>query len=176
MVDKGLTGYLAQAGVCLMKLLTMRNLAGLGLGVFFVSVIAYALPSQNTGAFAQGLTQNRVSRVMDQFAGVERPSIESLSRLLRVDERTYEVSFDPSISRDVLSSQTVRKIAFGNETLISVVSTTSGTYSTDGLVSPHVLYPGVDVMEVFPDPLETVLKILLDGRFVEAGTVTPLTD
>lgn len=37
----------------------------------------------------------------------------------------------------------VRKIEAGKTSLVSVVTTPSGVYSSDGLDSPHVRYPGI---------------------------------
>jgi hypothetical protein len=39
----------------------------------------------------------------------------------------------------------VRKIAFGHPTVVTIVTTSSGTYSSDAITSPHVLYPGIEV-------------------------------
>ena len=52
-------------------------------------------------------------------------------------------SVEPSVSQDVLSTQVVRKIEAGKTSFVSVVTTPSGVYSSDGLDSPHVRYPGI---------------------------------
>ena len=54
---------------------------------------------------------------------------------------TYELT--PAVSTDVLSQSTVKKIGYGNTEFVHVIQTPTGTYSTDGLQSPHVEYPGV---------------------------------
>ncbi len=144
-----------------MKLLTFWNVAGMGLGLVGVSIIVDALPGSGSAALAQSsLAQSSaiqnsladgISSVIDQITpDTDGPSAQSLSNLLRVGERTYEVNFDASVSSQVLSGSVIRKIANGKETLVSVVSTPSGVYSTDGLASPHVLYPGVSVVETTP--------------------------
>lgn len=51
-------------------------------------------------------------------------------------------STEPSVSQDVLSTQVVRKIEAGKTSFVQVVTTPSGVYSSDGLDSPHVRYPG----------------------------------
>ena len=51
-------------------------------------------------------------------------------------------STEPSVSQDVLSTHVVRKIEAGKTSLVQVVTTSSGVYSSDGLDSPHVRYPG----------------------------------
>ena len=63
--------------------------------------------------------------------------------LAKFDGRYYAIATEPSVSLDPLSSVTVRKIAYGRTTFVTVTTTSSGTYSSDGLVSPHVRYPGV---------------------------------
>lgn len=68
-----------------------------------------------------------------------------LSKLIKFGEREYEISTAAWVSLDPVSSQTVRKITFGRVTDVSVVTTSTGTYSSDGMVSPYVQYPGVTV-------------------------------
>lgn len=67
------------------------------------------------------------------------------SNLVKIDDLSLEVSYDDSVSTEVISYSQVRKIGFGNESTVNVVKTLSGTYSSDSMASPHVLYPGVKV-------------------------------
>ncbi|MEO8756739.1 MAG: hypothetical protein ABI398_03145 [Devosia sp.] len=59
--------------------------------------------------------------------------------------RKYDVVFDASVSTEVQRTQIVRKIAFGQKSTVLIVTTPSGTYSSDALTSPYVRYPGIDV-------------------------------
>jgi hypothetical protein len=43
----------------------------------------------------------------------------------------------------VLRQSTVKKIGYGTTEFVHILETPSGTYSTDGLTSPNVEYPGV---------------------------------
>jgi hypothetical protein len=52
-------------------------------------------------------------------------------------------SAEPSVSQEVISTHVVRKIEAGQTSFVSVVTTPSGVYSSDGLDSPHVRYPGI---------------------------------
>jgi hypothetical protein len=58
--------------------------------------------------------------------------------------KRYDITFDDSVSGEVLSTRHVKKIAGGRTLDVTITTTPSGTYSTDGLLSPHVKYPGVD--------------------------------
>jgi hypothetical protein len=58
--------------------------------------------------------------------------------------RKYKLTFDDSISTEVQRTQVVKKIAHGRTSEVTIVTTPSGTYSTDGLLSPHVQYPGIE--------------------------------
>jgi hypothetical protein len=60
------------------------------------------------------------------------------SRLVKFDHIV-----EPSVSTEVLSSSTVRKIGYGRTEFVSIARTPTGTYSSDGLASPHVRYPGI---------------------------------
>lgn len=62
---------------------------------------------------------------------------------LRFDSDDYSVSVSPDVSLDVLGTSVITKIQGGHLTKIQVVQTPTGVYSTDGLASPHVRYPGI---------------------------------
>lgn len=55
----------------------------------------------------------------------------------------FDIAIEPGVSTDVVNSRTVRKIGFGRTELVSIVTTPTGTYSTDGLASPYLRYPGI---------------------------------
>jgi hypothetical protein len=59
--------------------------------------------------------------------------------------RKFDIELADSVSTEPLRTQYVRKIAFGRPTTVTIVTTSSGTYSSDAIASPHVLYPGIDV-------------------------------
>jgi hypothetical protein len=57
----------------------------------------------------------------------------------------YDITYDDSVSTKPLRTEYVSKIGFGHRTKVAIVTTSSGTYSSDGLASPNVRYPGIDV-------------------------------
>ena len=60
--------------------------------------------------------------------------------------RKYDVALNPEqVSTEVTHRDIVTKIGAGKRTIVSIITTPSGTYSSDGLVSPYVRYPGIDV-------------------------------
>ena len=65
------------------------------------------------------------------------------NNLLKVDGTYYDVASTPDVSWTPLSSAVVRKIGYGRTTFVTIATTSSGTYSTDGLTSPNIRYPGV---------------------------------
>lgn len=68
------------------------------------------------------------------------------SRLMRWD---YYVQ--PGVSVEPINETVVRKIGYGKTTFVNVMETASGVYSTDGLASPHIQYPGI-IKELKPSP------------------------
>jgi len=106
----------------------------------------FATATLGAGYLLGGSPISMPAIAQEQSAG---PAID-LSTLLRIDERDYEVSFDASVDLTPISNVVIRKIGYGHETEVSVVTTASGTYSSDALASPHVLYPGVGVTERDP--------------------------
>jgi hypothetical protein len=52
-------------------------------------------------------------------------------------------TIEPSVNTDVVKQQTVRKIGYGRTEFVDIVTTPTGTYSSDALASPYVRYPGI---------------------------------
>jgi hypothetical protein len=71
-----------------------------------------------------------------------------LNNLVFFDDRAYSVTYEDSVSRTATNNTTVRKIGYGETSIVNIITTSSGVYSSDALTSPHVLYPGVHVEEV----------------------------
>lgn len=67
------------------------------------------------------------------------------SKLVVFDDTLFSVEVEPGVSTEVLKTATIRKIEFGRTSVVKVTTTASGTYSTDGLYSPHFRYPGIHV-------------------------------
>lgn len=53
------------------------------------------------------------------------------------------VTVEPWVSTRALSRSTVRKIGYGRTEFVEIVETDTGIYSSDGLASPYVQYPGI---------------------------------
>lgn len=82
--------------------------------------------------------------VLDVLAD-EMPLGFDTDNLVRFEDNAYEVSYADWVSTDPVSTATVTKIEGGRVTQVIITTTATGTYSTDGLTSRHVLYPGIDV-------------------------------
>lgn len=55
----------------------------------------------------------------------------------------YDYTIEPGVSTDVVKTRTVRKIGYGRTELVDIYTTPTGTYSSDGLSSPQIRYPGI---------------------------------
>ncbi|KKB08845.1 hypothetical protein [Devosia chinhatensis] len=98
---------------------------------------------------ATGLAAIGPGYVLEAFAD-EMPAGFNADKLVRFGDRDYEVAYADWVSTDPLSTATVKKIEAGKVSYVSITTTATGTYSTDALTSPHVLYPGIDVREANP--------------------------
>ncbi|HEX4298113.1 MAG TPA: hypothetical protein VHZ56_08820 [Devosia sp.] len=58
--------------------------------------------------------------------------------------RKFDIVLDEQVSTDVKRTQTVSKIGYGEKSTVTIITTPSGTYSSDALGSPYVQYPGFD--------------------------------
>lgn len=94
-----------------------------------------ALPSIMPPAMADDEPVRTLLKTGDEI--FRRPLVAS--DFVKPDEFVYE----PWVSTDVVSQRTVRKIAFGETTFVTIATTPTGTYSSDGLASPHIRYPGI---------------------------------
>ena len=59
----------------------------------------------------------------------------------------------------------MRKIGYGKSETVTVVTTDTGTYSSDGMADPHVLYPGVSVERGETDTIGGFFLALVQGRW-----------
>lgn len=92
------------------------------------------------------------------------------SRLVKFDGRQFEIAYDASVSTDVLTSTTVKKIEAGRVSYVSIGTTATGTYSSDALTSKHVKYPGISVQEVSADG--TPISVLSKRRWGNLESVS----
>jgi hypothetical protein len=47
------------------------------------------------------------------------------------------------VSTEIIEQSVVRKVGYGRTTFVTINKTATGTYSSDGLESPHIRYPGI---------------------------------
>jgi hypothetical protein len=87
--------------------------------------------------------------VVDVVADELPPGFDT-DNLVKIDDRLYTMDYEPWVATDPLSTATVKKIEGGEVSYVQVTTTNTGTYSTDGLTSRHVQYPGIEVEEVWP--------------------------
>lgn len=88
---------------------------------------------------------------------------EPMHTLLSTPNEVWPPAFDPDklmkwsyyvqpgVSIEPIKETVVRKIAYGRTTFINVMETSTGVYSTDGLASSHIQYPGI-IKEAKPSP------------------------
>lgn len=105
---------------------------------------------------AIGASQARADGFLPSFGAAP------LSTLVKFDDRRYEVTAADWVSLDPITSSTVRKVGYGRVTEVNIATTSTGTYSSDGMVSPHVLYPGIEVNEQLPTWFAFPLGVIRD--------------
>lgn len=116
-------------------------------------VIVMILPNRQTlmgmalGALcASGVAAIGPGFILSTIADEASVGVDA-AKLVKFDDREYEVSYADWVSTDPLSTATVKKIEGGKVSYVSITTTATGTYSTDGLTSRHVQYPGIEVRE-----------------------------
>jgi len=105
-------------------------------GILAVAVAGtLATPAFFPQAFANEPQHQLVRRAKDIFPPPFDPS-----RL-----KKFDITIADTVSTEPKRTQFVSKIEFGRKSLVEIVTTPTGTYSTDALTSPNVRYPGIDV-------------------------------
>ncbi len=94
-----------------------------------------ATPMLFPSAFADEPASYALKKAKDIF-----PPLFDPSRL-----KKFDLTFADSVSGEVKRTEYVTKIGFGHRQVVTIVTTPSGTYSTDAMLSPNVRYPGVYV-------------------------------
>jgi hypothetical protein len=110
-----------------------RVAAGMGAGAGLVALL-FALPSMLPPAVAN---EEPARTLLSSASEIFPPPFDPDSLV------KWDYTVDPGVSTEVLRQSTVKKIGYGRTELVQVVETPSGTYSTDGLTSPYVEYPGI---------------------------------
>jgi hypothetical protein len=110
-----------------------RTTAGIAGGIAVIALLLAVTPMLPPALAVEEPAHTLLSTASELFPPAFDPST-----LLKW---TYEV--DPAISTEVIRESTVKKIGYGQTELVHVLETSSGTYSTDSLQDPHILYPGI---------------------------------
>jgi hypothetical protein len=95
-------------------------------------------------AFLQKAFASEPAKVASVFTDILPRQPYDPSGLLKLD-----VVLGPGVSTDVQRSAIVSKISYGHREYVSIITTPSGTYSSDALTSANVKYPGIDVVPRF---------------------------
>ncbi|GHA30259.1 hypothetical protein GCM10007989_27470 [Devosia pacifica] len=103
--------------------------------------------------------------IFAQEDGRDRANTIDPIDLIIADDRAYLVHREPWVDETVQKREVVRKIGYGRSSYVTIDTTSTGTYSTDGLVSSHVQYPGIEV-EDLGHPIYWVARYLRDGAWV----------
>ncbi len=103
------------------------------LGIALGAVCATALAATGPGWV--------VSVMADEVPG---PAIDA-DRLVRFGAQDFFVDYEDWVSTDPLSTASVKKIEGGRVSYVTITTTATGVYSSDGLTSRHIQYPGISV-------------------------------
>ena len=85
------------------------------------------------------------STVIENLRRPADPGSALSTSLAKFDGRYFAIGTEPSVSLEATSATTVRKIGYGETTFVNIVTTSSGTYSSDAMFNEHVRYPGIFV-------------------------------
>lgn len=91
---------------------------------------------------ATGLAATGAGFVAPSFGDEPAATAFDASKLMKFPD--YSVQVDASVATDPVKTNRIKKIEFGNVSYVDIVTTATGTYSTDGIASPNVSYPGID--------------------------------
>ncbi|VAW23155.1 hypothetical protein MNBD_ALPHA12-1528 [hydrothermal vent metagenome] len=153
-----------------MKNLTLWGAAFLGIFIFSMTMFSQAMSNTGQIAMVGDPARQNISPIIVSGSNlpINTPASTSgassnnmLSGLLRIGEKSYNVDIAPSVSRKVISQYRVRKFSFGRLENVQIITTASGTYSSDALKSHHIVYPGINVSEVAPFELAKTFTLMI---------------
>ena len=119
-----------------MDLPDRHMLMGMTLGATCAMALATLGPGMVIETFADGLINPVVTPGFDT------------SRLVKFEGRRYQVDAEDWVSQEPTATQRIKKVEGGRVSYVTIATTPTGTYSSDGLYSNHVQYPGISVEEV----------------------------
>ena len=111
-----------------MNLPTRHMLIGMTLGAVCATALA---------AIGPGM-------VIDVIADERPVGIDSAS-LVRFPDQDHKVEVEDWVDTKPITTTRVKKIEAGRVEWVDITTTSTGTYSTDALLSDHVQYPGFEV-------------------------------
>lgn len=91
---------------------------------------------------ATGLAATGAGFVAPSFADEPAAAAFDASKLMKFPD--FSVQAEASVATDPIRTNRIKKIEYGKVSYIDIVTTATGTYSSDGIVSPNVSYPGLD--------------------------------
>lgn len=109
------------------------------------AIITLAGPEMMKVALA---SDTGVSRQVASLVAAPTGRALDTTHLVRVDANYYALNTEPGVSLTPETEAHVRKIGFGITSIVDILTTSSGTYSSAGLVSPNVRYPGVHTAQL----------------------------
>jgi hypothetical protein len=120
-----------------MNLPTRHVMIGIVLGSLTASILAVTGPGATMPAIA------------DEVLASVAPGFDP-SNLVKFNDRKYRVEHEDWVATEPLSTVRVKKIEGGEVSYVDITTTATGTYSTDGMFSNHIQYPGIHVEQVRP--------------------------
>jgi hypothetical protein len=143
---------------------TRSVLVGVGLALLVGAPVLAAPLIKTLGA---ATVRSEAGRLIPLLAAVPVDP----GNLVRFRDRDYLVQYEAGVSLEPLASSVIRKIAGGVVSEVTVVQTTTGTYSSEATVSPHVRYPGITVIPLpeLPPGYRYVAPVGEDGASAETA-------
>jgi|GEM_PF-2954391 len=103
---------------------------------------------------------------MDAMADEASTSAIDFDKLVKYQDKDYVIEHDGTMSTEVLATHKITKLGYGKSTEVRVFRTPTNVYSTDGLFSPNVLYPGIKVTPA-PAPMTGIFSLIPGLGWIE---------
>lgn len=106
----------------------------IGGGIAFVAAAFMAVPEILSPAIAdEEPAKTLLGTTNDIFA----PALDPRTLL------KWDFHVEPGVSTEATAQSTVKKIGYGRTSYVTIVQTPTGVYSSDGLASANIEYPGI---------------------------------
>lgn len=97
---------------------------------------------------------------------------ENFTQTLKFENKEYRIESDSSVSIEPIRHIRIKKIAYGKETYVNIIETSSGVYSSNALISDNIIYKGIKLQKTRNKQPKDAKIWLLEKSWIEVPIIS----